>query len=154
MEARRALGLGLLIAILAASGCATPISEDRFEEQLQDSASRIPGLGRNHVIPIYADSKLVAQGLLYEARHYPDSSEMSALLGKRLAAASKRRISLVVGGPYPDLTEQVLTNALALNRRQGLRGMKVVLVSSKGPSPDLSRAAREARVRLYYHSSP
>lgn len=151
MTARRALALGLFCGFLVTLGCVTPLTEEELQQDLERSASRIPDLGRKRVVPIYAETSLVARALLYEARHDPDS-ELSALLGKRMAAASKRRISLVVGGPYPDLTEQVLANALHLNQEQGLRGMKVVLVSAQGPSAELARAAREARVRLYHHS--
>jgi hypothetical protein len=151
VTARRALGLGLLCSVLVTLGCVTPLTEEELQKDLERSASHIPNLGRTRVVPIYAETSLLAQAMLYEARHDPDS-ELSALLGKRMAAASKRRITLVVGGPYPELTEQVLANALHLNEEQGLRGMKLVLVSEQGPSPELSRAAREARVRLYHHS--
>jgi hypothetical protein len=151
VTARRALGLGLLCGFLVTLGCVTPVTEQELQKDLERSASHIPNLGRKRVIPIYAETRLVARALLFAARRDPDS-EMSALLGKRMAAASKRRISLVVGGPYPDLTEQVLANAMRLNQEHGLRGMKVVLVSERGPSPELARAAREARVRLYHHS--
>jgi hypothetical protein len=129
----------------------TPVTEQELEENLKQTAERIPNLGRKRVIPIYAETPMLAKALLYEARHDEDS-QLSSLIGKRIAAASKRSISVVVGGPYPELTEQVLTNALNLNRETGLRGVKVVLVSSKGPSADLARLARETRVRLYHHS--
>ena len=151
MTSRRTLGLCLALGALLALGCVTPVTEDELEQSLEQSASRIPDLGRKRVIPIYAETRLLARALLLEAKADPDS-KLSALLGKRIAAASKRRMSVVVGGPYPDLTEQVLANAFALNQEDGLAGMKVVLVSSRGPSPDLTRAAREARARLYHHS--
>lgn len=132
-------------------GCVTPVTEQELQSNLGETAQQIPNLGRKRIIPIYAETPMLAKALLYEARHDEDS-QLSASLGKRIAAASKRKISVVVGGPYPDLTEQVLTNALNLNQETGLRGMKVVLVSARGPSPDLSRLARETRVRLYHHS--
>lgn len=151
MTPQRTLGLCLAVAALLALGCVTPVTEHELEQSLEQSASRIPNLGRKRVIPIYAETRLVAKALLLEARANPDS-QLSALLGKRIAAASKRHFSVVVGGPYPDLTEQVLANALALNQEGGLAGMKLVLVSSQGPSAELTRAAREARARLYHHS--
>ncbi len=151
MTPRRTLGLCLALAALLALGCVTPVTEDELEQSLEQSASHIPNLGRKRVIPIYAETRLVAKALFLEAKADPDS-QLSALLAKRIAAASKRRFSVVVGGPYPDLTEQVLANALALNQEHGLAGMKLVLVSSRGPSSDLTRAAREARARLDHHS--
>lgn len=129
----------------------TPVTEQELEENLEETAEQIPNLGRKRVITIYAETPMLAKALLYEAKHDEDS-QLSSLIGKRIAAASKRNVSVVVGGPYPELTEQVLTNALNLNHETGLRGVKVVLVSSKGPSPDLARLARETRVRLYHHS--
>jgi hypothetical protein len=148
----RTLSLALLAGGLVLSqGCVTPVTEEELEDTLEQTAERVPDLGRKRIISIYAETPMLAKALLYEARHDPDS-QLSALVGKRMAAASKRNISVVVGGPYPELTEQVLRNALDLNHESGLRGMKVVLVSSQGPSPDLSRLARETRVRLYHHS--
>jgi len=140
----------LLLALLLTAGCVTAVTELEFEEQLEATADRIPNLGRKRVIPIYAETPMLAKALLYEARHDQDS-QLSALLGKRIAAASKRGISIVVGGPYPDLTEQVLSNALNL-QDAGLRGVKVVLVGAEGPSTGLTQLARDSQVRLYHHS--
>jgi hypothetical protein len=154
MRARpsRFTALGVLIGVVATLGCVTPVTEDEIEQQLEQAAAAMR-LGPRRVMPITAETKLVARALLYEARHDPES-RLSLQLSRRLAAAARRRQSVVVGGPYAALSDRVLTNALSLNADSGLRGLKVVLVSSESPSRELARAARGVRAQLYHRSLP
>jgi hypothetical protein len=63
-------------------------------------------------------------------------------------------MSTIVGGPYGALSDQVVRNALALQRDGDLSGLTVVFVSPQRPSKALVRAAARAKVRLHYRSLP
>ena len=91
----------------------------------------------------------MARALLFEAKADPES-QLSLQVGRRLKAAAGRRMSVVVGGPYAGLSDQVLENAFLMNRDEGLGGVRVLLVSDSKPSPELARAAGQARARLYH----
>jgi hypothetical protein len=56
----------------------------------------------------------------------------------------------VAGGPFPDLTDQVLRNALELQPESGLPGLQLLVASAEPPSAELLGAARRARVRLFH----
>ena len=152
MASQRTVWLAPVLGALLALGCVTRVTEEAVEANLVQAAASMSNLGRKRVIPVYAETRLLAKVLLYEAKHDPDS-QLSLNLSRRIRAAAQRRMSVVIGGPYPELTEQVLSNALSLNREKGLGGLRVVLVSAREPSSDLARAATQARARLY-HQSP
>ena len=152
MSARSLATLAIAAGILATLGCVTSVTEAELERQLNDATERMP-LGKRRVVPIWAETRLVAQAMLIEARTDPNSA-LSRTLGKRLGIAARRGQSVVVGGPYPALSDRVLRNAFSVHDEGTLRGLKVVLVSAKGPSGELVQAAREARARLYHHSVP
>lgn len=152
MSMRRISLLGFALGGLAALGCVTPLSEAEIGQQLERATEGMR-LGRSRVMPITAETGLLAKALLYEARA-DRRSELSRQLSRRIAVAAKRRQHVVVGGPYPDLSDQVLSNALLLNDAEQLAGIKVVLVSAETPSPRLARAASGAGVRLYHRSLP
>ena len=144
---RRAVGA--LLAAGLALGCVTPVSEEEVESQLEVAAAPYTHLGPRRVIPIYAETRLVASALLAEARTNPESPP-SERLHRRLSAAARRDLHVVVGGPYPELSDRLLTNALALSEKRGLLGLPVVFVSPLEPTPDLSAAAHRAGARLYH----
>ncbi len=77
-------------------------------------------------------------------------SPLSVRTGKRIAGAARQGRAVVVGGPYPALTDQILRNALALHEEKNLRGLRLVLVSEDRPSDELRKAASGARARLYH----
>lgn len=144
--------LTLLLA-LGTAGCATPLTEQEVEAQLERAGQPFAALGPRRIIPIYAESKMVAVGLLTEARTDPHSA-YSVRLGHKLARAYHRHFHVVVGGPYPSLTDRVLANALQLNQESGLQGLTVVFVSNEQPSAELADAARLAHARLYHRELP
>ena len=100
-----------------------------------------------YLYPIWAETRFVTFGLLTEARH-DRSSPLSQRLSQGIALAARRGQRVVAGGPYPKLSDQLLRNALDLNREASLYGLELVLVSPEPPSPELSRAVRDARARL------
>lgn len=154
MRIRAALSIASSLALLlmAGTGCVTSLSEAEVKDRLEAAASDLR-LRSARVMPIYAETRLVAQALLMEARHDPEAG-LSLGLGRRIAVAAKRRQTVVVGGPYPALSDRVLRNALELNHEQGLTGLNLVLVSPDSPSRELSNAARQTRARLIHRSLP
>jgi hypothetical protein len=145
----RALLLGLLLAPWLSAGCVTPVTEADVETKLEKAAQPFSSLGARRVIPIYAETTLVARALLTEAKVNPESP-FSVRVGRRMALAAKRHFHVVVGGPYPQLSDRILTNALQLTRDRGLRGLTVVFVSADKPSPALAEAAQLAKAKLHH----
>jgi hypothetical protein len=123
--------------------------EDEFEKRLERIGAATQDLRRPRTALIHADTRMVALGLLAEARANVDSP-LSVSLGRQLAAAQRSRRDVVAGGPFADLTEQVLRNAFALQKEGGLEGLKLLLATQQQPSPALRHAAARTRVRLLY----
>ncbi len=149
MRLRIVVPLALLAAL--AAGCITVHREDELEQRLERLAAATKELRRPRAFAIHADTRLAALGLLAEARANRDSP-LSAALGRSLAAAQRSHRDLVAGGPFADLTEQVLRNALALQDEKGLPGLQLLVASQEPPSPELLGAAQRARVRLAYRA--
>ncbi len=139
----------LVLVILLAAGCVTTITEVELEDRLERAAASVSGLGRARIVLIYADTRTVAWGLLAEAK-MDRTSPLSVQTGKRIAGAARQGRAVVVGGPYPALTDRILRNALALHEEQGLRGLRLLVVSAERPSDELRTAASAARARLYH----
>jgi hypothetical protein len=140
----------LLVAALAA-GCMTVHREDELELRLERLGAATPGLRRPRTAVIHADTRVAALGLLAEA-HANADSPLSASLGRQLAAAHRSRRDVVAGGPFADLTDRVLRNALALQGQGALAGLQLVVASQEPPSAELESAARRTRVRLLYRA--
>jgi hypothetical protein len=134
---------------LLAGGCITPLSEADVEDRLEAAAQPFEGLGRRRVVPIYAETSFIAKALLTEARANPESP-LAKRVSRTLGVAARRQFHVVVGGPYPELSDRVLRNAFALHREKGLPGLRVVYVSALPPSGELAEAARTARAKLYH----
>lgn len=133
--------------VLLAAGCVSPYSETELEEHLAETARSFEGLGRTSVIAVHAETDMVAFGLLAEARANTDSP-LSQQLGRRIGAAARRGFGVVIGGPYADLSDRVVQNALTLQREGRLPPFTLVFVSPEPPSAALARAARDANARL------
>ena len=103
------------LVLLLASGCVTPVSEADLERQLAQAAGSLTRAGSRQVIPIHAETKFVAWSLLAEARS-DHASPLSVQLGHRIELAARRGMDIVVGGPYPELTDQLVVNALSQDR--------------------------------------
>ena len=145
----RAMPILISVYLMLAMGCVTPLTEADLEKDLGRAASSVPALGRKRIIPIYAETKMAAWALLADAKSNP-SSPMSYRLSRGLAAAARRGFGVVVGGPYPALSDQVVRNALKLHRERPLGGLMLVFVSAKPPSEALWEAARHADARLHH----
>lgn len=143
----------LWAALLLLVACVTPVTEEDLERKLEQTARSMPALGRSRVIPIYADTKTVAWGLLAEARMEP-ASPLSVQVQRRIEVAARRGFDVVVGGPYPGLSDQIVRNALTLSEGHRLSGLDVVFVSAQLPSPALKQAAGRAGIRLHHRAYP
>ncbi len=146
----RAIPIVLSVSLMLAMGCVTPLTEADLEKDLDRAASSVPALGRKRIIPIYAETQMAAWALLADAKSDP-SSPMSYRLSRGLAVAARRGFGVVVGGPYPALSDQVVRNALTLHRERPLGGLTLVFVSAKPPSEALWEAATIADARLQHH---
>jgi len=151
MSAGAAIRVLAACLLLSAAGCATTVSEADVEQELATVARPYARMGPQQLIPIYAESRMVALGLLAEARNDPRSG-LSRGVGRQLDRAHRRRAHAVVGGPYGDLSDTILTNAFKLNDEGQLRGLNVVFVSAEAPSPALLGAARQSRARIHHRS--
>ncbi|HEY8154904.1 MAG TPA: hypothetical protein VII72_12320 [Myxococcota bacterium] len=141
-----ASALGALLAL----GCVTPMTQEELAGKLAAAAASVPGQGRKpQVFPIFAETKTEAWVLLADARSDPESPQ-SRQLSAHLATAASRRQVLVVGGPYPDLCDQVVLNAFALRRDRPLRGLTLVFVAPAPPSASVTAAASAASARLVH----
>jgi hypothetical protein len=146
---RRSLALSLLAILVAA--CATPPTESDLEGRLERLGAATHGLRRPRVIAIHADTRAHAFGLLMEARANADSP-LSASLSRQLASAQRTHRDLVAGGPFGDLNDRVLCNALALQDEKGLAGLQLLVASPDEPSRALTLAAKKAHVRLLHRA--
>jgi hypothetical protein len=139
-----------VLGVLLALGCVTPMTRDELQGKLAAAAASVPALGRKpQFFPIFAETKTEAWILLADARSDPESPT-SRQLSAHLATASSRRQALVVGGPYSELCDQVVLNALSLRRDRPLRGLTLVFVAPDPPSPSVTAAASAASARLYH----
>jgi len=145
------IGVALAMLAVVAAGCITVYREDELEKRLERLGAATQGLRRPRAAVIHADTRVAALGLLAEARANVDSP-LSASLGRQLAAAQRSRRDVVAGGPFADLTDRVLRNALALQDDGALAGLQLVLASPEQPSRELLGAARRTRVRLLYRA--
>jgi hypothetical protein len=141
----------LAVAGAVVAGCATVHHEAELEKRLERLGAATQGLRRPRTAVIHADTRVAALGLLAEARANRDSP-LSASLARQLASAKRSHRDLVAGGPFADLTEQVLRNALALQEDGSLEGLQLLVASQEQPSSTLLVAARRTRVRLLYRA--
>jgi hypothetical protein len=137
-----------LLALLGVA-CVTPISEEQVQDKLAAAAKPVAVSKQQRIIAIYADSKIVAWGLTTEAKNDPNS-ELAQHVSRSLEVARTRHTDVVVGGPYADLNDQIVQNALALSERGSLAGVRLIYVSPKPPSEALRQAVGKAHASLYH----
>jgi hypothetical protein len=149
------LPVGVALAALAAQllGCAT-LSQEDLERELRRAGESVPGLGRDFLVfPVHADSKLAAWTLRAESRTEGGSS-LAERLGYDFERAERRSIKIVVGGSYPDLTRDVVLEALARHSDDDLSRLTLVVVGAGEYAGELQRAARARRVRFIPRDLP
>jgi len=140
---------GLLVVGLIAAACATSLTSQGLDDRLALLGSEIRGLRRPQLFSIYAGSRLEAITLLADARNQP-RRRLSLDLAQQIALARTRVVHFVVGGPYADLNQRVVTNALDYHEDRPLPGLVLVYVSPREPSPELAALALSRRVRMIH----
>jgi len=122
-----------------------PELEGRLNRESQAAASR---QALRRVFPVYAQTDMEAWILRTEAKSDPRSSPLSLQLADDFRLGQRRRVDCVVGGPFPELSDQLVLSGLLLNEGRALPGLRIVLVSPVAPTPELRSAASAKRVRL------
>ena len=126
------------------------MTQDELQGKLAAAAASLPAPRRKpQFFPIFAETRTEAWILLADARSDP-ASPLSRQLSSHLSTATSRRQALVVGGPYSNLCDQVLLNALLSHRDRPLRGLTLLFVAPDPPSPAVTAAASAVSARLYH----
>ena len=141
-----------IVALLAAcmlAGCATKMTERELDARLNRASQTVASRQAiRKVIPVYAQTKMEAWILRWEAKTEPESSPLSLQLADGFRLGQLRKVDYVVGGPFPELSDQLVLSGLLLNEGRVLPGLRIVLVSPAAPTPELRRAASTRRVQL------
>jgi hypothetical protein len=141
-----------IVALLAAcllAGCGTKMSARELDARLNRESQTVASRQAiRRVFPVYAQTKMEAWILRSEAKTEPESSPLSLQLADGFRLGQRRKVDYVVGGPFPELSEQLVLNGLLLNEGRTLPGLHIVLVSPAAPTPELRRAASARRAQL------
>ncbi len=148
---RVSLAVGVL---LASAACVAPVSGEALEEKLRQAGASVRGLGSDpSVFPITADSQMAAWTLAAESKE-SGPLPLARQLNHRMDRASKRHRMLVVGGPYPSLSREVVLDALALNEGKPLPGLVLVYVGSAESAREVRTAAGTLGIRFIQRDLP
>jgi hypothetical protein len=143
------VGMGLLTLT-----CATPLTESDVEARLRSAASSVRGLGSDFlVVPVHADSKVAAWTLMAEARA-EGATAMSRRLSHDFLREAQRRRSIVIGGPFSELTREIVLDAFGLLEDRSLDGLTLVYVGEAAQAGDLRLATRARRARFHHRELP
>jgi hypothetical protein len=145
-KAFRIVGVGLALA------CATPPSDARVEDELRRLGAQVQGLGRTpHIVVLNAGSRMDAWGQITASQADGPSTRMQAL-GRRLAKGSRQRVGVVIGGPFAQLNDRMLSDALTASGRDPLPGLTLLLVSPEPPNDELRREAKRRKLNLVHRA--
>lgn len=149
IQRRKWSSIAFLLAGHLLAGCATMMSERELGARLDLEGQAVASRqAMRKIFPVYAQTKVEEWILRSEAKSDPASSPLSVQLANGFRIGQRRRIDYVIGGPFPELSDQLVLNGLLLNEGRALPGLRVVLVSPAAPTPALRRAAHAKRVRL------
>jgi hypothetical protein len=84
------------------------------------------------------------------ASHAEGPSTRMQALGSQLAKANRLRVGVVMGGPFPQLNDRMVLDALAASGSGPLPGLTLLVVSPDPPQEDVRDEARRRRVRLVH----
>jgi hypothetical protein len=135
-------------AVLLLSGCSTPLGGEDLDHKLREAGASVRGFGKkSSTFPIEADSQVAAWTLAAEARQ-SGPLPVSRQLARQMDLAAKQRIMLIVGGPYPSLTREVVLGAIDVNAGKKLKDLVLVYVGSAESARDVRAAASRAGIRF------
>ena len=141
-----------IVALLAGcllAGCGTKMTSRELDARLNRESQTVASRQAiRRVFPVYAQTKMEVWILRSEAKTEPESSLLSLQLADGFRIGQLRKVDYVVGGPFPELSDQLILNGLLLNEGRALPGLRIVLVSPAAPTPELQRAASARRAQL------
>ena len=105
------------------------------------------------VVVVNADGDEAAWAQVALARQ-EGPSNLSEALASSLANANPTEDAYVMGGPYAQLNERVLVDALRVAPTSGLRGVTAVFVSPVDATAGLRKQARGLGLLLRYRPYP
>jgi len=146
---------GIVIVLTAAAlACATPPTDAEVESDLRRLSADVRGLGPSpRLVVLNAGSSMDAWSHVAESRADGPSTRARAL-GRRFAKGSQRRVGIVVGGPFPQLNDRMVLDALEAAGSGPLPGLTLVMVSPEPPEEQLRIAALRRRVKLVHRRLP
>jgi hypothetical protein len=138
-----------LVAACLLAGCATKMTARELDARLNRESQTVASRQAiRRVFPVYAQTKMEAWLLRSEAKTEPESSLLSLQLADGFRIGQLRKVDYVVGGPFPELSDELVLNGLLLNEGRALPGLRIVLVSPAAPTSELRRAASARRAQL------
>ena len=143
--------LARLCCSVAGIGCAKSLkeTEPELEARLFEIGKKhIRGLQEPRVFPIHAETRTEAIKLLADARAKPRYG-LSLDLAEQFVPGKESHVHYIVGGPFADLNEQIVSNALDY-QESALRGLVVVFVSPDPPAAELGALALRKLVQVIH----
>jgi hypothetical protein len=138
-----------LVAACLLAGCGTKMTARELDARLNRESQTVASRQAiQRVFPVHAQTKMEAWILRSEAKTEPESSLPSLQLADGFKIGKLRKVDYVVGGPFSELSDQLVLNGLLLNEGRALPGLRIILVSPAAPTSELRRAASARRVQL------
>lgn len=142
------------LALLAVA-CTIPPTESEVESDLRRIAAKVRPAGELRVVALHAGSRMDAWAQMTESTAEGEdwSSQQVRRLARAFNRADRRRVAVVTGGPYTQLNERVVLEALNSVKPPRLSGLTLVFVSPDPPSADI-RGAASQRGSALVHRTP
>lgn len=140
---------GLALVAGLALGCTTPPTDERLEAELRHQAAQVRELGvRPHIVVCNASNRMDVWGQLAESK--AGTSARAQAMGRVFAKASRVRVGYVVGGPYAQLVDQLLLDALRASGSAALPGLVLLHVSRDPPQQELVLEVQRRKAKLIH----
>jgi len=143
-----ALGAGAVLA------CATTLSQDQVDQRLRLVGRSVAGANAEFLtMPVHADSQVAEWTLLAETKS-EEGSSMGRALNHDFRRSVQRPITVVVGGPWPDLTRAVVLEAWGLQERERRPNLTLIYVGSEEYAAELGDVTRRHGARFVHREMP
>jgi hypothetical protein len=137
-----------------ALACATTLSQEDLDQRLRLVGRSVQGAKAEFLtLPVHADSRLAAWTLLAEANS-DEGSGMGRALNYDFRRSQERPITVVVGGPWPELTRQVVLEAWLLQEREMRPNLTLIYVGPEEYADELGDLTRRHRARFVHREMP
>jgi hypothetical protein len=149
-------GLRVLAALAAglALACATALSQEDVDKRLKLVGRSVVGANARFLtLPINADSRLAEWTLLAEAKS-EEGTPMGRALNHDFRRSLQRPITIVVGGPWPDLTREVVLEAWLLQEGEPRPDLTLIYVGPESYAAELGEVTRRHGARFVHREMP